>query len=255
LSRGTGRRYDHSEQRNNSEETLNIAGNGSETAGQRRCSFPELSAMSRNNGGTKLLTRGRFEMPVLSEQQRTFVTAYLNKGNASEAARQAGFNWPGQKGAKLLKTAKIRAAIFAELKPSLPLRRALVMAALAQLAYSNLGSILDEHGQPSVEKIREHGLLVKNYRARVIRSLSTDEVKVTDVYAEMYDRVQALRTIAKILGLFSSDSRVTQAKNDFLTHWTRLLSGSYRPRTGRQWWHSSGNDSITAVLRGDSPGN
>lgn len=154
-------------------------------------------------------------MPVLNEQQRTFVTAYLEKGNASEAARQAGFNWPGQKGAKLLKTAKIRAAICAEVKPYLPLGRARVMAALAELAYSNLFSILDENGQPSVEKIREHGLLVKKYRARVIRSLSTDEIEVTDVYAEMYDRLKALTTIGKILGLFSSDSRVTQAKNDF----------------------------------------
>jgi len=172
--------------------------------------------MSRNNGnGTTLLARGRIEIPVLSEQQRTFVTTYLEKGNASEAARQAGFNWPGQKGAKLLKTAKIRAAICTEVKPYLPLSRAHVMANLAQLAYSNLGFILDEHGQPSVEKIREHGLLVKKYRARVIRSLSTNEVKVTDVYAEMYDRMKALTTIGKILGLFSSDSKVAQAKKDF----------------------------------------
>jgi Terminase small subunit len=172
--------------------------------------------MSRNNGnGTNLLARERFEMPVLSEQQRTFVAAYLEEGNASEAARRAGFNWPGQKGAKLLKMAKIRAAIDAQWKPYLPLGRAHVMAALAQLAYSDLGSILDEQGQPSVQKIREHGLLVKNYRARVIRSLSTNEVSVTDVYAEMYDRFQALRTIARILGMFSSDSRVTRAKNDF----------------------------------------
>lgn len=164
----------------------------------------------RRGGGAKLPA-----MAGLSDRHRTFITVYLKGGNASEAARQAGFNWPGQKGAKLLKTAKIRAAICAELKPYLPLRRAHVMAALAQLACSNLGFILDEQGQPSVEKIREHGFCVKKYRARVIRSLSTDEIKVTDVYAEMYDRLKALTTIGKILGLFSTDSKVTQAKNDF----------------------------------------
>ena len=96
--------------------------------------------MSRNNGnGTNLLARGRIEMPVLTDQQRIFVTTYLKEGNASEAARQAGFNWPGQKGAKLLKTAKIRAAINVASQPN-PFAKSLVFAALSELAMGNWGA-------------------------------------------------------------------------------------------------------------------
>jgi hypothetical protein len=203
-----------SELRNNREERLDTAGNGFDGAAEEMLLAGEL-AMSKNNGnGTNLLARGRIEMPVLSEQQRTFVTAYLKKGNASEAARLAGFNWPGQKGAKLLKTAKIRAAINAELKPD-PFTGAHVFAALSELAYANLGQILDEDGQPDVEKIRAHGGFVRRYKARVIRSRSTDQVTVTNVQIELYDRMKALVTIGRMLGMFSETARVTRVVNQF----------------------------------------
>ncbi|HUJ10448.1 MAG TPA: terminase small subunit [Verrucomicrobiae bacterium] len=166
-----------------------------------------------NNGGNRTLLITD-KTVGLSDRQRTFIAAYLKTGNASEAARQAGFNWPGQKGAKLLKTAKIRAAIDAELKPYL-FSRSQVLAILSELTVVNLGDFIDEHGQPVVEKIRTNGRFVKKYKARVIRSLSTDQVTVTDVRIELDDRLKALRTLGKMLGLFSDNSRMTSFVNQF----------------------------------------
>jgi hypothetical protein len=146
------------------------------------------------------------ELPALAgliDRHRTFVTVYLKEGNASEAARQAGFNWPGQKGAKLLKTAKIRSAIEAEIKRCYPLGKTRILAALSELAHSNLADFLDDQGQPVLEKIRTNGHVVKKYKARVLRSLSTDQVTVTDVRLEVYDQCKALITIGKMLGMFS----------------------------------------------------
>ncbi len=49
----------------------------------------------------------------LSERRRKFVEAYMGKahGNASEAARIAGYKTPGVEGCRLLKDDKVRAAI------------------------------------------------------------------------------------------------------------------------------------------------
>ena len=175
-----------------------------------------MSTVSRDSrNGQKLLPGARTETVVLSDQHRIFVTTYLKTGNASEAARQAGFNWPGQKGAKLLKTAKIRAAINAQVKPHYPVSRNHVFAALSQLAYANLGDFLDDHGQPIVANIRTKGHLVKKYKARVIRSLSTDQVTVTDVHVELYDRLKTLVTIGKMLGMFSSTVQVDRMVDKF----------------------------------------
>jgi hypothetical protein len=174
-----------------------------------------VPAMSEDNGnGHKLLARGRIGTAGLSDQHRIFVREYLKKGNASEAARLAGFNWPGQKGAKLLKTAKIRAAINAELKPH-PFVESQVSAALSELAMGNLGDLIDEDGRPVVEKIRANGRFVKKYKARVLRSQSTDQVTVTNVQIELHDRYKALITIGKMLGMFSETTRVTRVVNQF----------------------------------------
>lgn len=149
----------------------------------------------------------------LSDRHRMFVTAYLKTGNASEAARKAGFNWPGQKGAKLLKTAKIRAAINTELERS-PISRSVALALFSELAFVNLGNFIDEQGQPVVEKIRAGGRFVKKYKARVIRSLSTDQVTVTQVQFELHDRQKALVTLGKMLGMFSKRGLVDRAKGN-----------------------------------------
>lgn len=50
---------------------------------------------------------------ALSEKRRLFVEAYMGeaKGNATEAARMAGYAHPGSQGHRLLKNAEIHAAI------------------------------------------------------------------------------------------------------------------------------------------------
>lgn len=171
--------------------------------------------MSCDNGnGQKLQIRGLTGTVVLTDQQRTFVTEYLKSGNASEAARQAGFNWPGQKGAKLLKTAKIRAAINAELKPT-SITQLHVLAELSQLAMGNWGEILDDQGQPDAKKIRANGHMVKKFKATVIRTQSTDQVTVTNVQIELHDRYKALVTLCRMYGMFSETARTRHFMEKF----------------------------------------
>ena len=81
--------------------------------------------------------------------------------------------------------------------PTYGLKQPAVHTALSELAFAKLGDFIDDQGQMVVEKIRARGHMVKKYEARVIRSLSNDQVTVTSVQIELQDGHEALIDIGK----------------------------------------------------------
>jgi hypothetical protein len=152
---------------------------------------------------TSNTTREPVEGDGLSEQERKFVTAYLREGNATEAARQAGLKWPGQYGGRLLKTEKIRRVISAELE-AWRMDRASVAAALTELCYVNIGDFLDNEGCPVVSKVLAKGHLIKQYKCTILKTMDNGD-KLVSVSIKLYDRHVALRDMARIQKMLSSD--------------------------------------------------
>src|SRR4051794_35147293 len=74
----------------------------------------------------------------LTDRQRDFVAAYCDpargRGNASEAARRAGYRWPGKVGPRLTQMPAIAAAIRAERR-----RRDPITAAILDMIAGDMG--------------------------------------------------------------------------------------------------------------------
>ena len=161
-------------------------------------------AFGNTNKDQNPLATALTESDGLTDQQRLFKDAYLRCWNATEAARRAGYACPAQAGWRLLRNVEISRQIEIELKAH-HIGTNHVLARLGEMANINLNDFLDEGGRVDLEKLRSKGHLVKKYKAKVNRKLSTDEVEVSDVEIELHDAQHALELVGRKCKMFGPD--------------------------------------------------
>jgi phage terminase small subunit len=134
----------------------------------------------------------------LNYRQRLFAVYYLGKaaGNATEAARMAGFKWPDKYGPELLGNSRIQ-ALIAQKVESAALPAEEVLARMADLASADLLPYLerDRNGewQLDVSKLKAAG---KGHLVRKLKA-SKDGVEV-----EIRDSLVALQRLGEYHGLW-----------------------------------------------------
>jgi hypothetical protein len=150
----------------------------------------------------------------LTTKQRLFVSYYLGQaaGNGTEAARMAGYAFPGRAAAKLVVKSCIRAAIDAKLA-AVALTADQVLAHISEIADSALGEYIKDDGSVDVARVR------RGRRSRVVRKIKTyrktysdregSPVEETRSELELYDRLEALDKLARYHGLYKKDQAPT----------------------------------------------
>lgn len=137
-------------------------------------------------------------MDGLTYKQRRFIEAYLGeaRGNASEAARLAGYAKPAEQGYENLRKPQIRAAIDARIE-ELGMAREEVLAAVVDQARLNPEPLFEVVGPYEVrlnfEAAQTAGLL------RYIKKFSYNAAGLPVI--EFTDRQAALALLAKYYGL------------------------------------------------------
>jgi hypothetical protein len=128
-----------------------------------------------------------------------FVSAYLGtaNGNATEAARTAGYSSPHPEGSRLLRNATVRAAIDARLE-SAAMGVDETLARLSDMAASDFGPFLTftKDGEPSVDlkAMRDAGL------SHLIKSIKRTRWGVS---VELHDAQAALEKLGRYHSLFA----------------------------------------------------
>jgi len=135
----------------------------------------------------------------LNHRQRLFVEAYLGDaaGNASEAARIAGYAHPGQVGERLLKKVEIRSAIDARLAQA-AMGANEVLARLSAMAAGDLSDFIkvDADGEPSLDLAKAR----RRKKLGLVKKLTPTKFGWS---IEMYDAMAALEKLGRYHGLFT----------------------------------------------------
>lgn len=152
----------------------------------------------------------------LTSRQRQFVAAYLGpaKGNASEAARLAGYGTgAGQHAHRLLKNAEIRAAIDAGLNET-SLTSNQILANLSEIADGSLEDYVkvSTRGNVSLDLAKAK----KAEKLRLIRKLKID--RFGQVQIELHDPLRALELLGKYRGIFKADAEIAPAPETIAPH-------------------------------------
>jgi hypothetical protein len=160
----------------------------------------------------------------VKRNERLFVIYYLGKakGNATEAAKLAGFgsnrNSSGWHGHQLLKKPKIREAIDAKLD-QIAMSQEEVLVRLSERAASSAEDFVtvrdkdDPHALPYLDlrKARRRGQLGNVKKLKTTRSPGNDPQEVTEV--EVHDALPALALLMKFYGLGESPPPPDDAAN------------------------------------------
>ena len=87
-------------------------------------------------------------MQRLNLKERLFIEFYLGKanGNATEAARLAGYTWPDKQGPRLVGKSRVRAAIDARVS-EVAMSAEEVLSRLSELAAGDLGEFIHVDGE------------------------------------------------------------------------------------------------------------
>lgn len=157
----------------------------------------------------------------LTYKQRLFVEAYLgpSNGNASDAARRAGYKNPALLGHRLVKKSAISAAISARLDS-------------AALTTNQILAILSDQATVSVEDfghVSEHGYTLdldkarKRGRMHCIKKLKPVRVQVddgedqpayrTEYEIELHNSQTAIELLGKYRGMWAGDLGKPEASN------------------------------------------
>jgi phage terminase small subunit len=134
----------------------------------------------------------------LTYKQRLFVEAYLGEagGNATEAARLAGYAWPKKVAERLVGKSGIRAAIDARLDEA-ALTANQVLARLSDIATGDLGDFLtiDDAGAWSID-------MRKAKRAGRTHLIKKIKASPTGTEIELHSPLDALDKLGKYRRLF-----------------------------------------------------
>ena len=154
----------------------------------------------------------------LTYRQRLFVDAYLGKagGNATKAAISAGYSDPAVAGHRLLRNAKIRAAVDGQLKAAMSADE--VLARLSEHASSDMRDYLQINDDGTFQIDLSKAKRAK--RTRVIRKVkvstktfTTDTGESVEVKSELelYDAQAALEKLAKFHRLYETKPKIDDA--------------------------------------------
>lgn len=148
---------------------------------------------------------------ALTVKQKKFTEVFLRTGNRSQAARAAGFaaNRARQTAYDLLvdkplvrdHVNKRRAVLMDRWE----MRTEEVVGALAEIATSSIGDVLEENGSFDIEKCRDRCTdhLIK--KIKVTRRVDRLGEETITTELEMYSRLEALAQLVGIFGLKQSD--------------------------------------------------
>ena len=145
---------------------------------------------------------------TLTARQRRFVAEYLACGNATEAARRAGYSakTAHAQGSRLLKNAEVRAALEKKterLEEKLELSAERVLTELARIAFMDIGRAFGSDGR--LLALHE---MPEDVR-RALASIETDEMKGQDAglgitrKVKAWDKPKALELLGKHFKLFA----------------------------------------------------
>lgn len=145
----------------------------------------------------------------LTYKQRQFVAYYLGEsgGNATDAARRAGYLEHQVTGHRLLRSAKIRAAIDAKLD-QVAMSQDEILARLSDIASSSLGDfmeIVEDGYRLSIPKGKRRGKLhtLKKVKTKVTTTRRGGDVETfTETEIEVKDALPALVKLGEYRGLF-----------------------------------------------------
>ena len=165
--------------------------------------------------------------PDLTIKQQRWVEAYLETGNATEAARQAGYNATEATlrviGSQNLTKHNIRARIRERLEDE-AVSATEILNTLASHVRSDITDLFDETGIIDLQTIREQGLghLIKKIkRKRRYERDGEEMVPVDELEIEVHNPQTAAAQICKMMGweqMPAINDRDRQAAEDVLDH-------------------------------------
>jgi len=132
------------------------------------------------------------EINDLADKRRVFVEEYLQCWNGSEAARRAGYAYPGREAYRLLKNDDIRELIDERVREK-AMGADEVLAHLADIARFDAGMLFGKAGIIDWDKAREQGV------TRFVKKMKWDAGKLE---VELYDRMDALELVGKHLAMW-----------------------------------------------------
>jgi phage terminase small subunit len=111
---------------------------------------------------------------ALNLQQQKFLTAYLKSGNATEAAKIAGYSekTAAEQGTRLLRNAQIKAAVQKTMS-KLEISAENVLAEIAKLAFSNMGDYVAP-SPDGTQLVPDFSKLTRDHMA-AIQEITVDE--------------------------------------------------------------------------------
>jgi hypothetical protein len=132
---------------------------------------------------------------ALNYRQRLFVEAYLGdaNGNATKAARAAGYTHPHEQGRRLVRNCTIKAQVARRVaEAAMPANE--VLARMSELAALDPGEMMDDAGWIDLGKARRRRL------TRHIHKVNRKDGEITSV--EFKDSLRALIKLGEYHGLW-----------------------------------------------------
>ena len=155
----------------------------------------------------------------LTNKQRAFIIEYVKDYNGTQAVIRAGYDVKDENSAAVianenLRKPKILDAIDEYFAPHVMSAKE-VLYHLTAIARGDIGDILDESGTPDVElaKANRKTPLIKRIKTKTITT-KNDNI-IDSVEFELYDRLSALRELAKFHQLTNTNTtRIEDWKSD-----------------------------------------
>lgn len=158
------------------------------------------------------------ESDGLTIKQRLFVDHYIVCMNGAEAARQAGYSGDSAQLAVMasqnLRNPNITRTIDRRLS-QFAMSANEVLIHLTDIARGDMADALNAQGGIDALEARARGKshLIKRIRTRTI---TTDDQEIHETEVEMYDRLDALKTLAKFHSLLIDRTRVEDWRTDVI---------------------------------------
>jgi phage terminase small subunit len=156
----------------------------------------------------------------LTEKQRKFVDEFLSCDSATEAAKRAGYANPMVEGSKLLKKAKIRMAVAersAELRINPEDNRVLKNKVIKELAYIAFSDLADfGHWNKSGFHVFESLEIDPEKRRALAEFQIADAGRGIRVKIRLYDKLKALETLCRYLGMFDQIDDADKKREPFV---------------------------------------
>lgn len=154
----------------------------------------------------------------LKPKQQLFLSEYLTDFNATQAAIRAGYspNSANQTSQKLLKKSEIQDEIARKLTEK-AMKSDEILTEIADIARGNMGDFLDVSSlafQLDLNKAKELGKLhlIKKIKQRttIKNGKDGDDEENTYIDVELWDKMDALKTLAKAQGLLIDRQEVRE---------------------------------------------